>query len=239
MCWLQAPPSRPLRGRHHLGAATHRFLLCSIGEFERARARSSHQKKTSHQHLKKKRGKEEGKKKKKCPTHQPLDYVHPPRTSQSLQCSSGVDRVWVVVFCAPCFFFVSCERSLFWLNVWFLQHKHWAFQKWWPAKCRIKRKLIQLEFGFSKIINIGLTCCCVRIGRPLFFLNFSSLQPRATRSISRSKVRDVIMKVRRRINHKDMVQFYFIQIEILFTSTDWSFHSRPISYSYNCYLFFF
>ena len=58
-CWLQAPPSVPLKGRQLLGAPT-RFLLCSIGgEVERARARSSHhEKKTSHQHLKKGEAKE-------------------------------------------------------------------------------------------------------------------------------------------------------------------------------------
>lgn len=68
-CWLQAPPSRPLKGRQLLGAPT-RFLLCSIGgEVERARARSSHhEKKTSHQHLKKGEVKERKKEKSHPPT---------------------------------------------------------------------------------------------------------------------------------------------------------------------------
>ena len=68
-CWLQAPPSVPLKGRQLLGAPT-RFLLCSIGgEVERARARSSHhEKKTSHQHLKKGEVKERKKEKSHPPT---------------------------------------------------------------------------------------------------------------------------------------------------------------------------
>lgn len=114
MCWLQAPPPRPPRGRRLWPAPT-RFLLCSIGEVERARARSSHRKMKNLPPTPMKKKGEEEEEEEQNPTHRNLLTMSIQRRPSSLSNVGPVFTECGLLLCV--LLLMRSELILFWFKI--------------------------------------------------------------------------------------------------------------------------